>query len=126
MRSSLVIFLAPLLLTWGCSQPQPGLTREQLMDPNQCKGCHPTHHAEWSSSMHAYAADDPVFVAMNKRGQRETGNELGSFCVNCHAPLAVATGATTDGLNLDSIPSHLKGVTCFFCHSAETVDGTHN
>ena len=32
---------------------------------------------QWSGSMHAYAADDPVFVAMNKRGQRETNGELG-------------------------------------------------
>ena len=30
-----------------------------------------------------------VFLAMNERGQRETGGQLGPFCVNCHAPLAV-------------------------------------
>jgi hypothetical protein len=39
--------------------------------------------------MHAYAAEDPVFLAMNARGQRETQGALGAFCVNCHAPLAV-------------------------------------
>ena len=47
-------------------------------------------------SMHAYAADDPVFVAMNKRGQRETNGALGTFCVQCHAPMAVALGTITD------------------------------
>ena len=46
--------------------------------------------------MHAYAADDPVFVAMNKRGQRETNGELGTFCVKCHAPMAVANGTITE------------------------------
>ena len=64
--------------------------------------CHPTHHEQWSGSMHAYASDDPVFVAMNKRGQRETNGALGTFCIKCHAPMAVAIGTITaderDGL----------------------------
>src|SRR5688572_17420291 len=47
------------------------LTREQLLDPEACKDCHPRHYREWKSSMHAYAADDPVFLAMNQRGQEE-------------------------------------------------------
>lgn len=76
--------------------------------------------------MHAYAAEDPVFLAMNQRGQRETGGALGAFCVNCHAPLAVREGATTDGLNLADVAPELKGVTCFFCHSVDAVEGTHN
>jgi hypothetical protein len=94
------------------------LTREQLLDPAQCKSCHPQHYREWASSMHAYAAEDPVFVAMNRRGQRETNGELGDFCVRCHAPLALREGATADGLNLDQVAPHLKGVTCYFCHNA--------
>ena len=76
--------------------------------------------------MHAYASDDPVFRAMNKRAQRETNGALGDFCVKCHAPLAVRDGMTTDGLNLDDLPAPMKGVTCYFCHSAEAIDGTHN
>jgi hypothetical protein len=100
------------------------LTREQLLDPETCKGCHPTHYREWASSMHAYASRDPVFIAMNKRGQRETGGELGDFCVDCHAPMAVRENATTDGLNLDDVPAHLQGVTCYFCHNAVGV-GEH-
>jgi Cytochrome c554 and c-prime len=100
----------------GASQ----LSREQLLDPETCKGCHPQHYREWASSMHAYAAEDPVFAAMNRRGQRETGGELGDFCVRCHAPMAVREGATHDGLNLVELPRRLKGVTCYFCHN--TVD----
>ena len=88
--------------------------------------CHPDHYREWSGSMHAYAADDPVFIAMNERGQRETGGELGDFCVNCHAPMAVREGYTTDGLNLADAPQELKGVTCYFCHSVDAVEGEHN
>lgn len=106
--------------------PEPTLTMEQLQDPESCEGCHPDHYREWSGSMHAYAAADPVFLAMNARGQRETNGALGDFCVRCHAPMAVLTGATTDGLNLAGVPAAQKGITCYFCHSVTAVQGTHN
>jgi hypothetical protein len=119
----------PATAAVSCSPQTPAptyLARDTLLDPATCKKCHADHYADWASSMHAYASEDPVFRAMNARGQRETGGKLGSFCVKCHAPMAVSEGATTDGLNLDSIPSKLHGVTCFFCHTVESVAGTHN
>jgi hypothetical protein len=76
--------------------------------------------------MHAYASTDPVFLAMNARGQRETNGELGDFCVQCHAPMALRLGFTEDGLNLPDLPQYLQGVSCFFCHTAAAVEGTHN
>lgn len=114
--------LGLLFLLAGCGG-EKDLDRNALMDPESCKTCHPDHYRQWSGSMHAYAAEDPVFLAMNARGQRETNGDLGDFCVQCHAPMAVREGATTDGLNLDEVPDHLKGVTCFFCHNAV---GTHD
>jgi hypothetical protein len=104
----------------------PAMTAEQLRDPESCKGCHPVHYREWSSSMHAYAALDPVFIAMNKRGQRETKGELKDFCVKCHAPMAVVDGLTQDGLNLDKLADQKRGVSCYFCHNVATVEGDHN
>jgi nitrate/TMAO reductase-like tetraheme cytochrome c subunit len=101
-------------------------TLTEARDPEKCKSCHPNQYREWASSMHAYAAKDPVFVAMNKRGQRETHGTLGNFCVNCHAPMAVRDDQTTDGLNLDELPPASKGVTCYFCHNTIGVDGDHN
>ncbi|MGE0326122.1 MAG: multiheme c-type cytochrome [Polyangiaceae bacterium] len=113
----------------GCSSDdrvEKKLSVQELMNPETCKTCHSTHYDEWSGSMHAYAATDPVFRAMNRRGQEETNGALGDFCVGCHAPLAVAVGATTDGLNLDEVPAELQGVNCFFCHNTKAVEGTHN
>jgi hypothetical protein len=75
--------------------------------------------------MHAYAADDPVFVAMNERGQAETHKELGTLCVKCHAPMAVRLGVT-DGTDVASIPAELRGVTCYFCHNTSSVEDSHN
>jgi hypothetical protein len=113
---------------WSCSSGSPAqpvyLSRDKLLDPTTCKDCHPKHYQEWSGSMHAYASDDPLFVAMNERGQRE--GQVGDFCVKCHAPLAVREGATTDGLNLASVAQPLHGVTCFFCHAVDQVQGTHD
>lgn len=76
--------------------------------------------------MHAYASDDPVFLAMNARGQRETNGALGDFCVRCHAPVAAREGLTNDGLNLASLPPEKRGIGCLFCHEAKGVEGTHN
>lgn len=102
------------------------LTAEELLDPEACRGCHKKHYDEWAGSMHAYAAEDPVFLAMNQRGQRETKGALGDFCVQCHAPMALERGATKDGLNLAQVPKKLRGVTCVTCHTVTEVQGDHN
>jgi hypothetical protein len=123
MRRRLYLFLFALGI--GC-EGSVSLGPAELMDPTACKDCHPRHYAEWSGSMHAYSAEDPVFLAMNARGQRETGGALGDFCVRCHAPMAVRTGATRDGLNLASLPAPLRGVTCYFCHQVSAIEDSHN
>jgi len=107
-----------------------------LYDPAVCRTCHADHFTQWSGSMHAYASQDPVFLAMNARGQRETNGALGPFCVKCHAPMAVLLGKTADGLNLPDLNAACAsptnptgcayvGVTCYFCHSIESVDTAH-
>lgn len=104
---------------------RPAFTREELMDPTNCKDCHPQHYNEWSSSMHAYATKDPVFQAMNRRGQELTKGALGKFCVQCHAPMAVAEDAIKDYANLDVLPEKLQGITCYFCHNAVDTGPEH-
>jgi len=127
---ALAASLAAAIALASCSSdpetPEPTLVGDALHDPNNCLPCHAEQFKEWSGSMHAYAGEDPVFVAMNKRMQRETNGAAGTFCVGCHAPMAVRLGKTTDGLNLAELPPHLRGVTCFFCHSTDSVEGTHN
>ena len=110
----------------GCGD-EPALSIAKLQDPDTCNQCHPRHVAQWSASMHAYASDDPVFVAMNRRGQRETAGALGTFCVKCHAPMAVELGLT-DGTSFDpaQLPAAARGVTCYFCHNVKSVEDTHN
>jgi hypothetical protein len=132
-RGTLLVAIPLLLaLAGACSSdgaredPAPLLTAIELRDPSTCAACHAGHVAGWSSSMHAHASRDPVFLAMNRRGQEETKGELGAFCVRCHAPLAVAEGLTTDGLNLESLPDEVQGVTCYYCHTVAEVTEDHN
>jgi hypothetical protein len=124
------LFAIAAAIVFACSanddEPKATLTREELRDPKTCAACHGEHFRQWSGSMHAYAADDPVFLAMNKRMIRETNGASASFCVGCHAPLALRLGLTKDGTNLQELPSSVRGVTCYFCHSVDQVDGTHN
>ncbi|HEY3822356.1 MAG TPA: multiheme c-type cytochrome [Polyangiaceae bacterium] len=125
--AALVSSIVPLGCSHAAGTATPTyLDRETMLDPQTCGNCHIDHYKDWVGSMHAYASDDPVFQAMNARGQRETGGQLGSFCVQCHAPLALEEGATTDGTNLSTVPQKLKGVTCFFCHTIDAVTGSHN
>jgi hypothetical protein len=118
-----------LMACEGEKEPQPAarLSVPELKDPETCKSCHPTHYREWKASMHAYATDDPVFAAMNKLGHQDTDGELGTFCVKCHAPMAVKDGLT-DGSpeRIEALPYHMKGFTCYFSHNAQDVTGENN
>jgi hypothetical protein len=69
-------------------KPQVSLSQEDLLDPVKCKTCHETHYNEWSASMHAYASTDPVFLAMNRRGQRETNVMRPWHCEPVPPPMA--------------------------------------
>ncbi|HXJ19033.1 MAG TPA: multiheme c-type cytochrome [Polyangia bacterium] len=122
---ALVLLLLGATAACGSSSSGTRLTTSELMDPAACQTCHPTQFQQWSGSMHAYATDDPVFRAMNARAQRESNGTLGTFCVNCHAPVAVRANMT-DGTNLDALPASARGVTCYFCHSITDVTDTHN
>jgi hypothetical protein len=115
----------------GGAPERPALTHEELLNPETCKDCHPKHYDQWSASMHAYATEDPVFQAMNRRGQEETNGALGDFCVQCHAPMALVepNAFPTEGMtkfsNPEALPKHLQGVTCYFCHNATGVGTDH-
>jgi hypothetical protein len=125
MRRSLVLAIALAACGGGAKDP---IT--ELQDPNTCAQCHAQHYTQWSGSMHAYASDDPIFLAMNKRGQRDTQGQLGKFCLQCHAPMAVALGLVDDSNAADfdptSLPPGARGITCYFCHDVAKVADDHN
>lgn len=126
MRGSVIVaVLASIFAACGNSGDGASpLSRDELLDPSACQECHPDHYQQWLGSSHAYAADDPVFLAMNARFQSDTAGAYPSDCVRCHAPVALAEGKTTDGLDLADVPAELRGVTCFACHVVEDANPT--
>ena len=121
--------LLACLIVAACGE-QPKDPVAKLEDPTTCKDCHDAHYEQWAGSMHAYASVDPVFLAMEKRGQRDTNGALGTFCLQCHAPMAVALGLVTDANAKDfdssTLPAKANGITCFFCHNVKDVKADHN
>jgi len=109
----------------GAEGEVPPLSAEALADPESCRGCHARAVEEWEGSMHAYAADDPVFVAMNRRMRREAPGLPEDTCTRCHAPAATRRGLLTDGREVTALARRDKGVTCIFCHTIDAVEGTH-
>ena len=131
------------LAACGVESPQDPAERPELLidrdsaalafeDPHEkCASCHPQHVEEWEMSNHAYAMQDPVFNAMVKVGQEQSGGKLGQFCVQCHTPPGMAMGQTKvvfdevegkftqpfEGLS----PLAMKGVSCDVCHSITEV-----
>lgn len=108
----------------GCERTS--IEPEALLDPASCASCHPEQYAEWAGSMHAYSSDDPVFSALVTYGQRTTNGALASLCAGCHAPTAVAVGATVDGADMTGVPRYLHGVGCTACHTIDAVTALHN
>lgn len=103
-------------------------------EPEFCGQCHEDHFTQWSGSMHAYASQDPVFVAMVNKGIADTDGQIDQFCFQCHTPTASKLNltpiVTVDGVaRLDadlSTPPLSTGVPCVGCHMVERVLATEN
>ncbi len=130
MTIAIPIAIAALLVVACGDDVQPPLSVAQLQQPVTCTSCHADHSRQWSGSMHAYASVDPIFRALHKRGQRETGGALGLFCVRCHAPMAVENGTITEAnvatFDFDTLTPAETGVTCYFCHNVKEVVADEN
>ena len=93
---------------------------EMFEGPAACGECHPTHYAQWRTSMHAYAAQSPVFDAMAAKAYRDTSGEVGEFCTRCHSPIGELQGEPGWYTAAERSEISREGVSCDVCHS--TVD----
>lgn len=99
-----------------------------FMPADSCKACHPTHFAEWSGSMHAYALKDPVFAAVRDLGQSAYANALDGACTKCHSPIGQRSGEIDWGpFDFDALPPLVQeGVGCDLCHTITALDRLSN
>ncbi len=94
-------------------------TASDFGNAEECRQCHQRQYDEWIGSMHAYAQVSPVFIAFND-AVKNTG--LGTFCVQCHSPIAIAIGEGALTPNEERAPISLMGVQCDTCH---IIDKNH-
>jgi len=78
-------------------------------------GCHAEFRDQWSRSMHAQSATDPLYRYKLAKANEQTGGAIGGFCETCHSPAAAMWGEL--GRDLSELsPAALEGVTCDVCH----------
>lgn len=91
--------------------------------PSQCDNCHSGYglnieqHFNWSGSMMAQAARDPLYFATVDIANQDAPNS-GDLCIRCHSPVGWLSGRSTptDGSGLTGID--FDGVQCHFCHKS--------
>jgi len=98
MRRAYPSTIVALALAAGCARAPVVATNAG------CASCHADEAAEWRSSLHRAAHDDPSYVASFAR-------EPQAFCSGCHAPEGTAPEAAS------------VGVACTTCHASAHASG---
>lgn len=107
-------------------------------DVSECGACHFERYTQWSTSHHAYTAQNKWvldlfsgtgtpggaagYVFKNTHDPGETG-----FCATCHAPMQDLQDPRPEGVPLDeaTAPNGSQGVICVACHQMDAIDATH-
>lgn len=137
-KSSLVIITvsAIMLVGFGVYTKReiliflPG-TKPGEVDPADnvliCRSCHNsssstrpvTIYKDWSGSMMAQAARDPIFYAALAVANKYTsvsGNVAGEYCIRCHSPSGWLAGHSEDGTGQSLTGTDFDGIQCDYCH----------
>ncbi len=86
-------------------------------------GCHAGLLTQWTTSMHAKAITDPLYLYKLGEANDATDGALGPFCNGCHTPVGVMSGEAI-GSDLSKVSDVAKeGVTCDFCHQIKGTAG---
>ena len=100
---------------------QPGglePNHEIITAVSDCIVCHSRDapiYDEWSGSLMAQAARDPVFYAgLDVANANAPG--AGDFCIRCHAPKAWLEGRATPPSGANITAADRDAITCNFCH----------
>jgi len=88
-----------------------------------CQQCHQSNVSshrvpiqdEWSGSMMAQAARDPVFYAALAIANKDRSSS-GEFCIRCHSPMGWLSGHSEDFTGQSLAGTDFDGVQCDYCH----------
>jgi tetratricopeptide (TPR) repeat protein/thiol-disulfide isomerase/thioredoxin len=81
-----------------------------------CGHCHQEAHQQWRESAHSNSNRAPWYLKNVGLLNSEKGIEFSRHCEGCHDPIALVSGALTEGAPKKR-PYDQDGVTCTVCHS---------
>lgn len=106
---------------------EPTLDLHDFTSAETCASCHPTHYAEWRTSVHSTAMHDPVFQALVGVRQADLDGTQDAFCTQCHSAIGVRSHDIRPGFSFDELdPLTMEGVTCDACHRVSSIERTYN
>ncbi len=91
-----------------------------------CAKCHQKIYDEWRVSSHAYATISPMFQKFEQKITDLSSGTIGTFCIRCHAPVAVQMNFPRYGSYVDAPPVLREGITCVACHRVREAYGKSN
>ena len=86
-----------------------------------CGHCHQESHQQWRESAHSNSNRAPWYLRNVGLLNTEKGIEFSRHCEGCHDPIALVSGALTEGAPKKR-PYDQDGVTCSVCHSITKGD----
>ena len=86
-----------------------------------CGHCHKESHTQWRESAHSNSNRAPWYLKNVGLLNDEKGIQFSRHCEGCHDPIALVSGALTQG-GPKKRPYDQDGVTCTVCHSIKAVD----
>ncbi|MEZ6134814.1 MAG: multiheme c-type cytochrome [Pirellulaceae bacterium] len=92
----------------------------------KCAKCHQKIYDEWRVSAHAYAAVSPMFHKFEQAITQLSQGTVGTFCMRCHAPVAMQMGFPRHESMVDAPYVYREGVTCIACHRVAEAYGKVN
>lgn len=91
-----------------------------------CAKCHQKIYDEWRVSAHAYATISPMFQKFEQKINVLASGTIGTFCIRCHAPVAIQMNFPRYGSYADAPPIIREGITCVACHRVKEMYGKSN
>ncbi|GIX00924.1 MAG: cytochrome c [Pirellulaceae bacterium] len=91
-----------------------------------CAKCHRRIYDQWRVSAHAYAAVSPMFQCFEQKMTELTRGTVGTFCVRCHAPIAMQLNYPRSASMIDAPAPVREGITCVACHRVKYPFGKVN
>jgi hypothetical protein len=110
--------LATNLLNFRMKGTQPGGLTTSLAASSLCAGCHGNTSPifnDWTGSLMAQAARDPIFYACLDIAEADAPGS-GDLCIRCHVPKAWLEGRSTPTSGSAITAADRDGINCAFCH----------